>query len=1129
MSRKYHRILSVMIGLLLLLFVSPAATAGEWIPFGGGESGDLIEVSIPISDDQGVVVELTIPGMNVSEADQEGVTYNILDVPGTGHTNEIGQPQVPMVGRFIAIPSGATVGVEVVDSTFEELNDYYVYPAQEPLPDISGAPTPSFSIDGEAYQRNEFYPFRIVELEGPSVIRGCSTVILRVFPVQFNPATRSLRVYSNIRVKVFFEGGEAYFIEDRLRSPAFDKTFGRLFLNNPISESGEGIEAAYDSGNSLLIITHPNFLNAANTLKAWKVKKGIYTVVKTTTATGSTASAIQSYIKNAYDNWDPPPTYVLFIGDAEFIPCHYKTSHPYTSSPYQGRVGTDLYYATVDGSDYFPDISTGRLSVDTLSEATKRVNDIIGYERTPVTDSSFYGKAAICAYFQDRDYTGGPIDGYANRRFAQTSEDMAIYLSSSSYLGDYTVDRIYNTQSDVTPTNWGTASWNFGGGPAGNAGAAIPSYLLRSSGFAWDGDSSDIANAINAGRFLVTHRDHGATWGWGDPKYTTTNVQALTNGSKLPVVWSINCQTGWFDNETDDSVCGTSSSAIHFSEAWERNSNGGGVGVIAATRISYSGHNDRLIWGWMDAIWPNFVSSYSPSGTPFDNPIYEIGQVLNYGKYYYSTTYSESTYRKIEFEMFEWFGDPTMQIWTSVPGSLSVSHPSTLAVGAKSIAVTVNQSGALICVSKSGVILGRKVCTSGSNTVSWSTGLAAGDEINVTVTKHNYRPYEGTAKAGSGGTPGAATLVSPTGTITDTTPTYTWNAVSGATWYRLYVREGSSGSVHDQWYTASSVTSGSTCLVTPATTLNSGGHTWWIQTYNSYGYGPWSSGMSFTVSSSGGGFNSQFKGSATGWGSHSGVWYVNNEYLYTEGLSSNGSSVSYNATFTNFDYQVRLWRAEGCDDCANRIMVRGTPTPLGSTNWWNTGYVFQYTRNGSYSIYKVVNGSRTALKSWTSSSAINKASAWNTLRVVANGTTIHFYINGTYMGAITNTSLTSGRVGIGVYSTGTYYVDWAKLTTSTSASDVSEASSVDHFVIDDSLNRQALSEEEMDAVNEDLQGVSEMESGAFSGSEGMMEGPSGFDEMFDDGPPDAAKFQDWEPPSVDQGEGLELPEAVLNL
>ena len=74
----------------------------------------------------------------------------------------------------------------------------------------------------------------------------------------------------------------------------------------------------------------------------------------------------------------------------------------------------------------------------------------------------------------------------------------------------------------------------------------------------------------------------------------------------------------------------------------ERNPNGGAIGVIAATRVSYSGYNDHLVWGWMDAIWPGFESSYSPSGTPFDTPVWEMGPVLNYGKYYLAAHYSEN-------------------------------------------------------------------------------------------------------------------------------------------------------------------------------------------------------------------------------------------------------------------------------------------------------------------------------------------------------------------------------------------------------------------------------------------------------------------------------------------------------
>lgn len=95
--------------------------------------------------------------------------------------------------------------------------------------------------------------------------------------------------------------------------------------------------------------------------------------------------------------------------------------------------------------------------------------------------------------------------------------------------------------------------------------------------------------------------------------------------------------------------------------------------------------------------------------------------------------------------------------------------------------------------------------------------------------------------------PGRATLVSPTGSIITDTPTYTWNQVNGSTWYYLWVN-GPSGNVIRQWYTpAQANCNGSTCSVTPSTTLPAGAHTWWIQTWNNAGYGPWSNGMAFSI------------------------------------------------------------------------------------------------------------------------------------------------------------------------------------------------------------------------------------------------------------------------------------------
>ena len=99
--------------------------------------------------------------------------------------------------------------------------------------------------------------------------------------------------------------------------------------------------------------------------------------------------------------------------------------------------------------------------------------------------------------------------------------------------------------------------------------------------------------------------------------------------------------------------------------------------------------------------------------------------------------------------------------------------------------------------------------------------------------------------------PQKATLISPTGTIQGSTPIYKWNAVSNASWYQLWVNDSSTSSGKIKiWYTAAQVgcSSGAgTCSITPSTALASGNARWWIQTWNEFGYGDWSDGMSFTV------------------------------------------------------------------------------------------------------------------------------------------------------------------------------------------------------------------------------------------------------------------------------------------
>jgi peptidase C25-like protein len=760
MKKQLIVLLIVLIIAFIVIPVGNSSDQSRWVDFSGkrlnsrpAAASRLSKITAGPSSISSLELKISLPGVYQSRNKMaDGNTYSILNAPGSGKM-VVGHPDLPVFGKLILIPNGTHPVLEVKPGKPRIYKGIEIAPVQPARPDGEDGPPPPWTQDLSVFNADAEFPSSFAYLEPIKIVRGRDCTIIRLYPYRYNPVRKRLLVYPDLEVTVRFVG-VARSLPSRLESRSFDKLFIRSAVNADAVISEEDMrmmirseEAADDSGSEgaceYLIITHSDFSDAADTLAAWKRKSGFSTHVATTSDTGSTAAEIQAYLQDAYDNWDPAPEYLLLIGDADFIPTNYETAHPNSGS----LIGTDLYYTTLDGSDYLPDLSAGRLSVDTSEEADNRVAAIIAYESDPPTDASFYETAVICTYFQHY------ASGYAERRFAQTSEDLATFLSDSSYLGEYSVERIYYTPSSVTPTNW--SPFYFSGGPAGDAWDPIPTYLEK-PGFAWDGAAADISAAVNSGCFLLTHCDHGSATSWGDPSYSTSHVGALTNGELMPVVWSVNCSTGFFDKET----CATPSSTISFSETWERNASGGAVGIIGATRVSYSGHNDRLFWGWTDAVWPDFVSGYSGTA-PFAEPAYRMGDVLNYGKLYYATTYSDSTTRKVEFEIYHWFGDPSMRIRTEVPGTLSADHPSSVGFGATTdIEVLVDidglpLEGAVVTISRSELPDDYRVETTDASGEAIFSDLILSETgaYDLVVTAPNTIPFQGTILADVSPTP----------------------------------------------------------------------------------------------------------------------------------------------------------------------------------------------------------------------------------------------------------------------------------------------------------------------------------------------------------------------------------------
>lgn len=179
------------------------------------------------------------------------------------------------------------------------------------------------------------------------------------------------------------------------------------------------------------------------------------------------------------------------------------------------------------------------------------------------------------------------------------------------------------------------------------------------------------------------------------------------------------------------------------------------------------------------------------------------------------------------------------------------------------------------------------------------------------------------------------------------------------------------------------------------------------------------------------GISSSFSGSAPGWYSAAGAWYVNDDVLYTTGAGAGTSATAfYNQTFQDIDYRVSL-RRYGDPGAIHGVVVRGEPLPLGDMNLWHSGYGFFINRNGSLDVLRFDDGAYTVLQSWISNDAIQTGDAWNMLRVVAQGPRLEFYVNNELIWSGSDSRYRSGKAGVLIYTTNAtgnrLEVDWATL------------------------------------------------------------------------------------------------------
>ena len=722
--------------IIILAFAFNAALGQtNLISFSGHSTAEGLNQPIRSTQDQGVngiEVSYHFDAAVQTELINKSEVFQQLSIKDFSHIQEVGRPAMPAHIDLVAIPEGADYELVISHDVALVRSGFQIYPALQPARDTEGAPEPEFEIDRDFYKTNALYPSEPVTIKGIIKIRGLRYAMVQISPIQYNPSTGQIFMHENLNFELRFSGANRF-----IDCSQHSKHALSVLSNFPINgQSIKKEEQKYFINNALplttgnsknyIIITHANFLAAADSLAKWKRQMG-YTVEVVSQSSWTTAQ-VRNAVHSRYANWTPKPDYMVIIGDHQFVP-----AEMFTTPSYNDPFGSDLYYVCMDGTgDYVPDMAKGRISANSTADALLQVSKMINYERNPISDTSFYQNGLNCAQYQDDN-----TDGYADRRFAHTSEDVRNYTMSQGY----NVQRIYYASSSVTPMHFNNGYYSNG--------QSIPAVLKKSNGFLWNGNSTNIKNAINAGKFYVFHRDHGYAGGggWAHPYFVNSKINLLTNGDKLPVVFSINCHTGEFTLNS----C--------FAETFMRKSNGGSVGVIAASYYSYSGYNDGLSIGMIDAIWsnPGLVPVFGSGGISNPNvtahsDIVTMGDVVNHGLIREIQTWGGSnTSIRYTHELFHYFGDPAMRIWTESPQTITATFNTTISCSDTALAITnCNDSNAIVTLMGNNQLLARIELVNGSGFLPLYN--LQGVSFTLSITGRNMRPLLSTINMGSGGT-----------------------------------------------------------------------------------------------------------------------------------------------------------------------------------------------------------------------------------------------------------------------------------------------------------------------------------------------------------------------------------------
>ncbi|TKJ40753.1 hypothetical protein CEE37_07250 [candidate division LCP-89 bacterium B3_LCP] len=676
-----------------LIFILPLLAAAEnissnanWVGTTPVVEGTTWSCQILSSDASGTRLLLECPGFYMQTVQQNGAERTGVFLPDAGVSTVSGMPSLPAIGQLLAIPDDRQPEVIIHEVAYQRFQCADLV--------LNSSPDGSFSDFADFADSGGLYPDQWAAVQEPGIMKDYRVVPLNLYPVRYDFKQKELMLATRLEVEVRTVSASNVNVKTHHKrvSEAFEQLYQSTLENRSSFNTAAPLVSEGPRGGYVIIIEDDFLANLfLQSFALWKEQLGYQVSIIPLSQAGSTTDEIKETIMSEYYGGNVPLDYILLIGDVTGA----LTIPAFTIiKPTGGEQDvTDHPYTCLEGNDYFPDVMIGRLSVSDDFELATALKKNIDYQQNPYISEPDWFEHALVVAGNYTDTGIAPI----------TPVWTSIWLQEKLLEHGYTqVDTILYW-GETNPGWWGP----------------YPGTDL-------------IAASINDGVSLVAYRGWADESGWQFPVFYVEDVNALTNGSKLPVVVSIVCETGNFGDIVDP--C--------FGEAWVRcgspNSPQGGVAFFGPSDL----HTNTK---WNNAMYAGFFEGM------LEENLYRIGQAGTRAKFELYYGFPDNTgvgdFAEFYFHVYNVLGDPELPMWWDVPADISVDVPAEIQPGQQVITATVTNAnggplgGAYVAFYKEGEVLAGGVAF-GDGTVSVEIEPLTEGEVTVTASKQNCKPKQ---------------------------------------------------------------------------------------------------------------------------------------------------------------------------------------------------------------------------------------------------------------------------------------------------------------------------------------------------------------------------------------------------